>query len=45
MFPDDKVDPLGYTFDELRQKHCDAHYNNDDSCNITSSTGYSSVSF
>ena len=35
MFQDGKVDPFEYIYDELRQKHDNANYNIDDSCNAT----------
>ena len=44
MFPDAKADPFGYTSDELRQKHGDAHYDIDENGNVTAPAGYSSGS-
>ena len=43
-FPDTKADPFGYTSDELRKKHGDAHYNIDEKGNVTAPAGYSSGS-
>lgn len=41
LFPDSKSDAFGYTSEELRQKHGEAHYSIDEQGNITAPAGYS----
>ena len=40
-FPDAKSDPFGYTSEEMRSKHGDAHYDIDASGTVTAPAGYS----
>ena len=44
LFPDDKSDAFGYTSEDLRTKHGEAHYTIDSEGNITAPEGYSSGS-
>ena len=44
LFPDDKSDAFGYTSEDLRTKHGEAHYTIDSDGNITAPEGYSSGS-
>ena len=40
-FPDDRSDPFGYTSEEMRSKHGDAHYNISADGTVTAPAGYS----